>query len=335
MKRKIFIGSSKESVEIAEQIKTFFSEEYDCVVWKDRFFQLNQSTYDTLVKKSVYFDYAIFVGGKDDFVRRYSNNKTKKAARDNVYFELGLYTGILSKERTFFFVHKEVKIATDLLGITVIQYEQPTDVLNGCQQVREKIKEEDGLNRITLLPSTSLAINYYKNFLEPLAAGLSECNEIQFEENKLYIRSWSIQIVIPQNCNEDWRIWANEFYKYRRCGNVEVMGKPRKFSIKTDADEIYSQKKLKIIDVPQILRGSFDAVEMVAEKSYIGYTDEITYMKEKEVMNFIQALYNLIEGNPLLRNRIKIFRTDDYDIDMDEERKEITRNEDTMQYVGC
>lgn len=334
MKRKIFIGSSTESIEIAEQIKTFFETEYDCTIWRDRFFQLNQSTYDTLVRKSAYFDYAIFVGGKDDFVRRYSNNKSKKAARDNVYFELGLYSGILSRARTYFFVHKEVKIATDLLGITVIQYDQPAEVSAGCQQVLEKIKEEDNLNRITLLPSTSLAINYYKNFLEPLSIGLSERDKIQYEEDELSIKSWFIQIVIPQNCNEDWKMWASEFYKYHRCGNLEVMGKPRKFSVKIDADKLSPQHELKILDVPQILCGSFEAVEMVAEKNYIGNTDEITYMKEKEVLNFIQALYNLIENNPLLRQKIRIIRAKGYDINENDVKEEMTGGEKTKKYAS-
>ena len=88
MKKKVFIGSSSESANIAEKIKVHLQQEYDCIIWNDNFFQPNNSTYDDLQKKSIYFDFAVFVGGKDDFVMRYSNRKKKKAVRDNIYFEL-------------------------------------------------------------------------------------------------------------------------------------------------------------------------------------------------------------------------------------------------------
>ena len=312
MKKKVFIGSSSESANIAEKIKDCFQTEYDCVIWKDDFFQLNQSTYETLLKKSIYFDYAIFVGGKDDFVRRYSNQKTKKAVRDNVYFELGLYTGILSKDRTFFFVHSEVKIATDLLGITILKYDQPNDIISGCQRIHERMKEEDTINRIMLLPSTSLAISYYKNFLKPLGDVVSEYEKIYYDGKGYNINSWHMSIILPQNCNIDWRIWASQFYKYRKVTNYEIMGKLRNFSVKMYADKLSNEHELSLLDVPQSLSTSFEAVELVTGKDYIGNTEELSYMKEKEVQNFILALYNLISNNPILNRKIEIIRENSY-----------------------
>ena len=42
----------------------------------DNFFDLGQCTYHELLKKSLSFDYAIFIGGKDDYVRRESDEPT-------------------------------------------------------------------------------------------------------------------------------------------------------------------------------------------------------------------------------------------------------------------
>lgn len=100
MKPRIFIGSSKESVKIAEKVKSLLDGEYVCQLWCDNFFDLGQCTYHELLKKSLSFDYAIFIGGKDDYVRRESDRTHKYAARDNVYLEFGLYAGILTYEGT-------------------------------------------------------------------------------------------------------------------------------------------------------------------------------------------------------------------------------------------
>lgn len=317
MKAKIFIGSSSESLIVAEQIKRFFESEYECTIWRDHFFSLNQSTYDTLLKKASSFDYAIFIGGKDDLVTRLSSGETRKSVRDNVYFELGLYTGILSKYRTYFFLRKEVYIASDLLGITIIQYEQLSDVLSGCHQVREKIQEEEKINRISLLPSTSIAFNYYKNFLEPLGNRLSESEHVFYEGDTHHISLWMIRIVLPRNCNWDWAMWAKEFYKYHCCGNCEVSGNPRKISVKFNKTILNHAQTFQILDVPQTLCASFEAIEMLLGKDYIGYTKEITDLKEKEVWNFIKTLKNLIEHNPILNQKVDILQLGTYDLDIE------------------
>lgn len=37
MKKKVFIGSSSESANIAEKIKVHLQQEYDCIIWNDNF----------------------------------------------------------------------------------------------------------------------------------------------------------------------------------------------------------------------------------------------------------------------------------------------------------
>ena len=107
---RVFIGSSSESVKIAEVVKAQLESFCDCIVWSDEnFFEPNESTYKNLVKKAHSFDFAVFVGGKDDFVvRKNKARKTKTAPRDNVYIEFGLYAGILTTDRTYFLIDKKM-----------------------------------------------------------------------------------------------------------------------------------------------------------------------------------------------------------------------------------
>ena len=82
----------------------------------------------------------------------------------------------------------------------------------------------------------------------------------------------------------------------------------RDFSVKICVDQLRTEQILSLVDVPQSISTSFEAVELFTGKDYIGNTKELNYMKEKEVQNFMLALYNLIEDNPLLNSKIKITR---------------------------
>ena len=62
------------------------------------------------------------LGGKDDLSVRLKSRKVKISPRDNIYLEFGLYAGILSPARSYFLIDEKCKIASDLLGITVLRY---------------------------------------------------------------------------------------------------------------------------------------------------------------------------------------------------------------------
>ena len=51
MKKRIFIGSSKESLLVAEIVKQYYANrKYECVIWNRNFFELNENTFDELIK---------------------------------------------------------------------------------------------------------------------------------------------------------------------------------------------------------------------------------------------------------------------------------------------
>ncbi len=119
----VFIGSSKESLPIAEAIKSNL-EDKDLIVqlWTDGVFGASQFILTELERQVRESDFAVLVLGADDVVE--SRNEKSNAPRDNVIFELGLFMGALSHERTFMVIPHEsdVKIPTDLLGLIPLKY---------------------------------------------------------------------------------------------------------------------------------------------------------------------------------------------------------------------
>lgn len=119
----LFIGSSKESLDIARAIR--FNFDHDNLVinlWTDRVFGSSRFPIIDLEKQIQEADFAVLVLGPDDEV--VSRNEVSDAPRDNVILELGLFIGALSHERTFMVIPRDcdIKIPTDLLGLTALSY---------------------------------------------------------------------------------------------------------------------------------------------------------------------------------------------------------------------
>lgn len=144
----LFIGSSKESLYIAESIRSNL-ECADLVVrlWTDRVFGASQFPLIELERQIQESDFAVLVLGPDDEV--VSRDKKFDAPRDNVVFELGLFMGALTHERTFMIVpdKRDVKIPTDLLGLNALRYEfsdfnAPRSLLTPvCKELRRIINK--------------------------------------------------------------------------------------------------------------------------------------------------------------------------------------------------
>ena len=143
---RLFIGSSKESLPVARAIRSNFDHD-DFVVnlWTDRVFGPSRFPITELEKQVQAADFAVLVLGRDDEV--ISRNQKSDAPRDNVIFELGLFMGALSHERTFMIIPRgcDIKIPTDLLGLTPLDYrlEDSDDFISllgpVCDQLRDII----------------------------------------------------------------------------------------------------------------------------------------------------------------------------------------------------
>jgi CRP/FNR family cyclic AMP-dependent transcriptional regulator len=145
---RLFLGCSAESLVIAQEIQLGFKhDKINALIWTDGVFGPSSVAIDALLTEVNESDFAVFVFSPDDKV--ISRDNQYDAPRDNTIFELGLFMGRLERNRTFIVKEhsSDVKIPTDLLGITPLTYvyrdgDNLTAAINTiCTQLRKEIEK--------------------------------------------------------------------------------------------------------------------------------------------------------------------------------------------------
>lgn len=121
---RLFIGSATESVHVAEALQAVLEDVAEITLWPDAF-NLGEYSIEDLREAAALHDFAVFVFTPDDEVS--SRGSTTHAPRDNVLFELGLFSSRLGPRRTFVIKPEDesVKVPSDLAGITFAAYRAP------------------------------------------------------------------------------------------------------------------------------------------------------------------------------------------------------------------
>jgi len=125
-KKRIFIGSSTQSKDIAQKIATILE---NCDAQVNCWFNIptftpGQYTWENLMKIVNDYDGAVFVLSKDDVISiEGGSEKDRKSftARDNVLIEAGLFYGVLGKKGVALYHSEDVKMPTDWQGLTTIR----------------------------------------------------------------------------------------------------------------------------------------------------------------------------------------------------------------------
>lgn len=121
----VFIGSSSEGYEAADCIyRSLRRSSVVPYLWTNGVFECSKTTIEDLVRTANSSDFAIIVLSGDDVTR--SRGKAISSPRDNVVFELGLFMGALSRNRTYVVAQKgiDIKLPTDLLGVMFLTYQK-------------------------------------------------------------------------------------------------------------------------------------------------------------------------------------------------------------------
>lgn len=145
-KPSIFIGSSKEGLDVARAIQHQLHEDANAVLWNEGTFALSYGYLESLIRALDIYQFAILIFRADDMLM--SKNLISRATRGNVLFELGLFMGRLGRKRTFvvYDAAKTPSIISDLAGVTFAPYEEKanvdllTAVSPACFTIREAIK---------------------------------------------------------------------------------------------------------------------------------------------------------------------------------------------------
>lgn len=124
-KKRIFIGSSSEELKLAESAKKILEPEFDVTIWNDNVwdtavFKINNNFLHDLLKATLQFDFGILLGTTDDKV--IVREQEMLQSRDNILFELGLFMGRLGLSKCAFVVEKELKILSDIKGISLARF---------------------------------------------------------------------------------------------------------------------------------------------------------------------------------------------------------------------
>lgn len=121
---RVFVASSSEQLEIVREIvKTINkSKEFHAQPWEEEVFEFSKAYIESLEQELDRADFAIVVLTGEDAGN--VRGKSVNLPRDNVIFELGLFSGRLGRERCFFFVdgNTDTKVASDLSGVKPVNF---------------------------------------------------------------------------------------------------------------------------------------------------------------------------------------------------------------------
>lgn len=147
----IFIGCAVEGLKIANQIQLGLSHA-DVVpqMWTNNVFTAGSGTMEALEQRIRTADFGVMICTPDDQVINTVRGVDTIAPRDNVILELGMCIGAMGRKRAFLVRPRgvELKIPTDLLGITPIDYkaDDPANLAVHlgpvCTQIMQAVEKE-------------------------------------------------------------------------------------------------------------------------------------------------------------------------------------------------
>lgn len=142
---RLFIISTSESLSIAKSLKVALDhEDIEVTIWsEDGVFNGGDYTLEVLEREIKTSDFGIAILHPDDVT--ISREVEEKSPRDNVIFELGLFMGLLKRQRTFIALPRglQQKMASDLRGLTPFEYKfsnKKADVSTLAIKLAEQIK---------------------------------------------------------------------------------------------------------------------------------------------------------------------------------------------------
>lgn len=307
-KKRVFIGSSMETKELAKQIKKRIEQNCDCFAWYDDFFEVGNYVYNDLLRKAITYDYAILIGGEDDRVIRIYNQDEKISPRDNIYLEYGMFSGILSTNRILFLLHSGCRVASDLKGMTLAEYSDEAAAVdisekwihNSIEGLRPQIFSA---RDIELLPTVGISVGYFYNFVQPFLEILASTRKFVFEGREYPIQSKKLIVNIPAYLESGDHAIAEYQKTVIENENLEnaLLGRYR---ILINPDDL-NKGQLIIYDVPSTLLSVFKTIDYVFDIQGGIDTEDSKNAKFRALDNFCDNLVRLMEGKQRLSKYIE------------------------------
>lgn len=295
-RKKLFIGSSLEEVTLATRAKDILQNDFDVTIWNDNVwdtavFKINQNFLSNLLKASLRFDFGILIGSQDDKVE--IRGKEVMKPRDNILFELGLFTGRLGTSKCAFVIDKKIDLLSDFTGISLARYdasdyESFDKAISQCKEMFLDSSEDE----INFFPSATLASVYFENFVKPVCTFI--INNGITSESKHYDKC-KVNIIVPNKINEDVNLQFQIIKKKMNTKDVSIdyAGRARNFTV-----EVKTRNGiLEIIDFPTIIQGINHSISNLLPGEFNKFSDGYDSILERELRRFITTLKKLILKN--------------------------------------
>jgi hypothetical protein len=147
-KPRVFLGSSGKQEKLLQALTRGLEDIAVVEPWTT-VFNPGTTTLGRLIELSREVDFAVFVFAKDDWTMTSKAADTvgpgQASPRDNVVFEAGLFGSAIGLKRTFILHAREAKLPTDLLGLTLVRYDDamtPAEMRAINQKLRKAIEDE-------------------------------------------------------------------------------------------------------------------------------------------------------------------------------------------------
>lgn len=294
-KKRIFIGSSTEELDLANAAKTIleFEKDFEVTIWNEEVwekavFRLNNNYLNDLIRATLQFDFGILIGTKDDKVEVRGNEELQP--RDNILFELGLFIGRLGLNNCAFLIDKEIKLLSDIKGISLARFERDNmdTFTKAIIQIKDLFKNQvdSGIN---FFPSSTLAAVYYENFVKPTCLHIIQNNGIQDDAKKY--EDCTIKIIIPERLTSD----VNSQFQTLKKGfetkklTFDYLGRPRNIDVET----LIKDDKLYVIDFPTVLSGINYAISNLLPHDFNVMSEDYDLILNREFDRFIYTLNKL------------------------------------------
>lgn len=294
IKKRLFIGSSSEELLLAEKAKAILSSDFDVTIWNEKVwdasvFKINQNFLSDLLKATLQFDFGVLLGTNDDKVE--FRGQVLLQPRDNVLFELGLFTGRLGTSKCAFLIDKEIKLLSDFGGLSLAIFEKGNEKSfeNAVKQVKDLFLASSD-DEINFFPSATLASVYLENLIVPTCRYLIENNGYELDGKKY--KKCRLSIIIPNKINDDVNLQFERLKASIETKTVTInyAGRPRNISIDTQIKD----DTLVFIDFPTIITGINYAISNLLPNDFNKLSPGYSSILERELRRFITTLKKLL-----------------------------------------
>lgn len=275
----IFIASTSEALEVARAVKANFDKEADVEIWTENIFSKNKSYLSTLRNRASFYDFAIIVFTPDDTA--IIRNKKYQIPRDNLLFELGLFMGSVGSNRTFIIADENVRILSDFQGISISTFRTRDNLVsavgNACDEIRREMKVAEKAFKYSFLPSTSLAIGYYENFIKMVSEAFETMSEyeifergddnekVNIQKRKIKNRFPTITILLPRKLSDlKPAIFKKRTANFKKV-TIQTISRPYPFYLQGD---ISDDNNINFFDIPTTLIASLDTISKVFDEDF-------------------------------------------------------------------